>query len=297
MAQTKAPEGPPVRKKSAPRRRARPKADERSVDERVASGKAARATTPLEAHAEFRPAESRDPVGLLIRQAETRVPELVPIRYGRMLVSPFTYYRGAALPMAADLATTPTSSLRTQLCGDAHLSNFGVYASPDRHLVFDINDFDETLPGPFEWDVKRLAASFVVAGRGNGFTEKQTRKITMVAAANYRTAMRAFATQTILDVWYARFNIEDVLQEYEASLTPRKLKRRKAAIDKVEAQLAKAHTRDNLQAIDKLTTVVDGHRQIINDPPLVVRLDDMTGINADDVRARVGKLLVGYRDS
>jgi hypothetical protein len=132
----------------------------------------------LEAHAEFRPAKSRDPVGLLLSQAKTRVPELVPIRHGRMQVSPFSFYRGAALVMAADLATTPTPGLRAQVCGDAHLSNFGAYASPERRLVFDLNDFDETLPGPFEWDVKRLAASLVVAGRDNGFTDKQGRKTT-----------------------------------------------------------------------------------------------------------------------
>jgi hypothetical protein len=149
--------------------------------ERAASGKAAREKAPLEAHAEFRPAQSRNPVGLLLGQAKTRVPELVPIRHGRMLVSPFTFYRGAALVMAADLATTPTSDLRVQLCGDAHLSNFGAYASPERRLVFDLNDFDETLPGPFEWDVKRLAASLVVASRDNGFTAKQSRKATLAA--------------------------------------------------------------------------------------------------------------------
>ena len=137
--------------------------------DRVARGKDARAVAPLESHAEFTPDRSRDPVGLLLEQEKSRVPELVPVRHGRMLVSPFTFYRGAALPMAADLATTPTSGLRVQLCGDAHLSNFGAFASPARRLVFDVNDFDETLPGPFEWDVKRLAASLAVAGRDNGF--------------------------------------------------------------------------------------------------------------------------------
>ena len=148
-----------------------------SPKERIARGKAARAKVPLEAHADFRPAPSRDPVALLMRQAETRVPELVPIRHGRMLVSPFAFYRGAAIVMAGDLATTSTPGLRTQLCGDAHLSNFGAYASAERRLVFDINDFDETVPGPFEWDVKRLAASFVVAGREAGFRRKDCRRI------------------------------------------------------------------------------------------------------------------------
>jgi hypothetical protein len=154
--------------------------------DRVARGKDARAVAPLESHAEFRPDGSRDPVGLLLGQARSRVPELVPIRHGRMLVSPFTFYRGAALPMAADLAGTPSSGLRVQLCGDAHLSNFGAFASPERRLVFDVNDFDETLPGPFEWDVKRLAASLSVAGRDNGFPTKARRKIVLAAGGLVR---------------------------------------------------------------------------------------------------------------
>jgi uncharacterized protein (DUF2252 family) len=216
-------------------------------------GKAARANAPLEAHAEFQPTPSRDPVALLLSQAETRVPGLVPIRHGRMLVSPFTFYRGAALVMAADLRATPASGLQSQLCGDAHLSNFGAYASAERRLVFDINDFDETLPGPFEWDVKRLAASFVVAGRDNGFTKKQCRKITLAAVETYRTAMRAFATQTIFTVWYAHVNIEDTLAEYKSTLSARKLKAKKANLKAAEALLAKARTRDSLQAIETLT--------------------------------------------
>ena len=174
--------------------------------DRVARGKDARAVAPLESHAEFAPGGSRDPVGLLLGQAKSRVPELVPVRHGRMLVSPFTFYRGAALPMAADLATTPASGLRVQLCGDAHLSNFGAFASPERNLVFDVNDFDETLPGPFEWDVKRLAASLAVAGRDNGFPGKARRKIVLAAAEAYRTAMRGFAGQPFLDACGNRCN-------------------------------------------------------------------------------------------
>src|SRR6516165_8159214 len=150
--------------------------------DREARGKDARAAAPLESQAEFGPDRSRDPVGLLLEQDKSRVPELVPVRHGRMLVSPFTYFRGAALPMAADLATTPASGLRVQLCGDAHLANFGAFASPSRRLVFDVNDFDETLPGPFEWDVKRLAASLAVAGRNNGFAAKDRRKIVLAGA-------------------------------------------------------------------------------------------------------------------
>jgi uncharacterized protein (DUF2252 family) len=202
----------------------------------------------LEAHAEFRPIPSRDPVALLLSQAETRVTELVPIRHDRMLVSPFTFYRGAALVMAADLHTAPTSGLRSQLCGDAHISNFGAYASAERRLVFDINDFDETLPGPFEWDVKRLAASLVVAGRDNGFTKKQCRKITLAAVESYRTAMRAFATQSILTVWYAHINIEDALTEYKSTLSARKLKEKKANLK--AGPCSQGAPRDSLQAIE-----------------------------------------------
>ncbi len=186
--------------------------------DRVARGKDARAAAPLESQAEFAPAAGRDPVGLLVEQGKTRVPELVPVRYGRMLVSAFTFYRGAALPMAADLATTPASGLRVQLCGDAHLSNFGAFASPERNLVFDVNDFDETLPGPFEWDVKRLAASLVVAGRDNGFPAKACRKITLAAGEGYRTAMRGFAGQTFMDVWYTHVDIQSALARFQSQV-------------------------------------------------------------------------------
>jgi uncharacterized protein (DUF2252 family) len=264
-------------------------------EERAAEGKAARAKAPLEAHADFQPRKSRDPVALLLSQAETRVPDLVPIRHGRMLVSPFTFYRGAALVMAADVDTTPTTGLQTQLCGDAHLSNFGAYASPERRLVFDINDFDETLPGPFEWDVKRLAASLVVAGRDNGFTKKQSRTATLAAVESYRKAMQDFAAQPILAVWYAHLNIEDALAQYKSTLTARKLKKRKARLKATESALAKAHTRDSLQAMGKLTAVVDGKRQIVSNPPLVVRLDDMIDLEPDVVRERLGTLVASYR--
>ena len=236
--------------------------------DRVARGKDARGVAPLESHAEFDPAGKRDPVGLLLGQAKTRVPELVPVRHGRMLVSPFTFYRGAALPMAADLAATPASGLRVQLCGDAHLSNFGAFASPERKLVFDVNDFDETLPGPFEWDVKRLAASLTVAGRDNGFPAKACRKITLAAGEGYRTAMRAFAGQTFLDVWYTHVDIEAVIAELKSEVKAKRFK---------EAQklLAKAHTSDTMKAVGKLTTVVDGQRRIISDPPLIVPVEEI----------------------
>ena len=269
-------------------------AERPSPEERAASGKAARAKAPLEAHADFQPAASRDPVGLLIGQAKTRVPELVPIRYGRMLASPFAFYRGAALVMAADLDTTPTPGLRAQLCGDAHLSNFGAYASPERRLVFDVNDFDETLPGPFEWDVKRLAASLVVAGRENGFTRKQCRKTSLAAVASYREAMRAFATQTILAVWYAHLDVDDAVAEFTSSLSARKRKKDKADLKATQRWAAKAHTRDSLQAIDKLTTV-NGARRIISNPPLVVPIEELTEFDQHELLGRISDLLATYR--
>ena len=224
--------------------------------------------TPLESQAEYEPAKGRDPVALLLGQAKSRVPELVPIRHGRMLVSPFTFFRGAALPMAADLATTPVSGLRVQLCGDAHLSNFGAFASPERNLVFDVNDFDETLPGPFEWDVKRLAASLAVAGRDNGYPAKARRRIVLAAAEGYRTAMRQFAEQPFLAVWYAHLDIENAIAGFRSQM---KSKRLKAA----EGLLAKAHTKDSTQALGKLTTQVNGHRQIISDPPMIMPIEDV----------------------
>src|ERR1700744_58110 len=172
--------------------------------ERRARGAEARAMVPREAHAIFDPGSGRpDPIALLAEQAATRVPELMPVRWGRMMVSPFPYYRGAALPMASDLATTPVSGLAVQACGDSHLPNFGLFGSTERRLVFDVNDFDQTLPGPLEWDVKRLAASLEVAARSNGFSGKQRRKIVTATVASYRQAMRAFAGMTNLEVWYA----------------------------------------------------------------------------------------------
>jgi uncharacterized protein (DUF2252 family) len=236
--------------------------------DREARGKDARAVAPLESQAEFTPGRGRDPVGLLLEQEKSRVPELLPIRHGRMLVSPFTFYRGAALPMAADLATTPTSGLGVQLCGDAHLANFGAFASPARRLVFDVNDFDETLPGPFEWDVKRLAASLAVAGRDNGFAAKARRKIILAGAESYRSAMRAFAEQPFMAVWYAHLDVDDAIAQYRSQF---KAKRVKAT----EKMLAKAHTHDSMQALSKLTTQADGQRRIISDPPLIQPVEEV----------------------
>ena len=264
-------------------------AEHLSHADRVARGKDARKAVPLESHAEFRPGRSRDPVGLLLGQAKTRVAELVPVRHGRMLVSPFAYYRGAALPMAADLATTPRSGLRVQLCGDAHLSNFGAFASPERRLVFDVNDFDETLPGPFEWDIKRLAASLAIAGRDNGFPAGARRKIVLAAPDSYRAAMRTFAGQPMLTVWYARLEIEQAIGEFRSQV---KADRFKAA----EALLAKAHTRDSTQALGKLTTVADGQRRIISDPPMIVPVEEVfTNVQASVLYEQIRAVLHRYR--
>ena len=237
-----------------------------TVDERVARGKAARAEVPRSGHAEYDPpADRADPIELLEAQARTRVPELVPIRYGRMLVSPFTFYRGAAKIMAHDLAGTPRSGLRVQCCGDAHLSNFGVFASPERRLVFDINDFDETLPGPWEWDVKRLAASMLIAARDNGYATKDQDRIVLETVAQYRNAMREFAGMANLEVWYARLEIETLLKERAAELKARLVKR-------TERGLAKARTRDSMSAFSKLTQQVNGRAEIVDQSPLIVPL-------------------------
>src|SRR5689334_22612088 len=249
--------------------------------DRAARGKDARAVASLESHAEFTPDTSRDPVGLLLEQAKTRVPELVPVRHGRMLVSPFTFFRGAALPMAADLATTPASGLRGQLCGDAHLSNFGVFGSPERRLVFDVNDFDETLPGPFEWDVKRLVASLVVAGRDNGIATAEASRVALAATARYRKAMRQFAAASTLSVWYSHLDVEDAIARF-------KLQLKKSQVKKSEKMAAKVRTRDRTQAVAKLTTVVGGQREIVSDPPLIVPLEELAaGTSYDMLRSLV----------
>jgi uncharacterized protein (DUF2252 family) len=237
--------------------------------ERAARGKLARGEVPRASHAEFDPGPDRpDPVALLEEQAKTRLPELVPVRYGRMMVSPFTYYRGAALPMASDLATTPVSGLAVQACGDAHLSNFGLFGSAERRLVFDVNDFDETLPGPWEWDVKRLAASLEVAGRDNAYADKERREIVIATVASYRRAMRSFAGMTNLDVWYARADFDQVHAELSSELKERQRK----ALDK---GMAKARTRDSMQELAKLTHVVDGRPRIIADAPLLVPAEQL----------------------
>jgi uncharacterized protein (DUF2252 family) len=236
----------------------------RSKAERAAYGKSLRQQVPLQANAELVTSDGgADPVELLESQSATRVPELVPIRYGRMLVSPFTFYRGAALIMADDLAQGPRTDLITQLCGDAHLSNFGVFASPERRLVFDLNDFDETHPGPFEWDVKRLAASLEIAGRDNGYTAKQRRQVVLSAANSYRTAMREFAAQSNLAVWYAHQAIQPGLPGL-SSVQSKKTRR------SLQKGMDEARMRDNLGSLKKMTELVDGRLRFVSKPPLVV---------------------------
>jgi len=261
-----------------------------SVEERVARGKAARREVPRESHADFSPgAFRRDPVALLQRQATTRVPELVPIRYGRMLVSPFTFYRGAALVMAADLAGGPRSGITTQLCGDAHLMNFGAFGSPERRLVFGINDFDETLPGPWEWDVKRLAASFAIAGRDNGYSTKERKTVLLAAVGAYRKAMREFAGMKNLAVWYAHLDIEQAFAELQSQLD-------RATRKRAQANIAKARTRDSMQAFGKLTHVVDGERRILSDPPLIQPVEELVeGDELEQVMEWIRGVLRGYR--
>jgi uncharacterized protein (DUF2252 family) len=257
--------------------------------ERAARGAQARAEVPRESQADFKvPAGRPDPITLLEEQAKTRVPELVPVRWGRMMVSPFTYYRGAALPMASDLATTPVSGLTVQACGDAHLSNFGVFGSAERRLVFDVNDFDETLPGPWEWDVKRLAASMEVAARSNGFSGKQRRKIVAATVASYRQAMRNFAGMTHLDIWYAHADIDQLRAQFDTRLDARQRKL-------VTKSAAKARTRDSMQELAKLTTTVDGQLQIVSDPPLLVPIEELISDQAQrsalesEVHSIIGK--------
>jgi uncharacterized protein (DUF2252 family) len=261
------------------------------VSERVAVGKAARSDAPRSSHATWEPQEDRaDPVAVLERQARSRVPELVPIRYARMAASPFAFFRGAAAVMSADLARTPVSGLRVQACGDAHLSNFGVFAAPDRRLVFDLNDFDESLPGPWEWDVKRLAASFAIAGRENGLKGKARRAAVLEAGHSYRDAMRAFASQGNLEVWYARLDVEAAMAEVEEEDSQ--------VLTRLRKGIAKARAKDSLRALEKLTETVDGEIRFRSEPPLLVPGEEMLpaaeGPGAIEV---LGEVLDAYRDS
>jgi uncharacterized protein (DUF2252 family) len=255
-----------------------------TVKERVAAGRAARRRAPLEAHADWRPAPDRpDPVNLLEKQAETRIPELVPIRYGRMLTSPFAFYRGAAVIMARDLADTPDTGLRAQLCGDAHVSNFGGFASAERRLVFDINDFDETLPGPWEWDLKRLAASLEIAGRDYGLSRKKRRKVVSSAVDEYQSAMHDFAGHGHLQVWYEQLDLERMEQRWGQRLS---------GVRRTNLRSAQARAKDNQRALEKLTRrQVDGKIRFAGTPPLVGRISDLV---ADKQAHRLEREMQGY---
>jgi uncharacterized protein (DUF2252 family) len=262
-----------------------------TVAERVARGRAAREECARSSHAGFELAPDRDPVAILEAQAPSRVPELVPIRYGRMLVSPFTFYRGAAAVMAHDLAGTPRAGLQAQLCGDAHLANVGGFASPERELVFDVNDFDETLPGPFEWDVKRLATSFEVAARNRDFSEQQRTAAVLSAVGSYRRWMRTAAELRNLDLWYARLDVGTV----ETQLRQQQAKREAKTFAQAAA---KAPTKDSLKAFAKLTRMVDGEPRLIADPPLIVPLEQLaaeSGVPAERIFESLHQLYRKYR--
>jgi uncharacterized protein (DUF2252 family) len=278
-----------------------------TIDDRRARGKQARDRTPLSSHQPWAAAADRpDPVALLQEQDATRESDLVPVRHGRMLVSPFTFYRGAAKIMAADLAATPTAGLQVQLCGDAHLSNFGAFASPERRLLFDLNDFDETLPGPFEYDVKRMAASFTVAGRNNGFAKADARAATRAAVAAYREAMAGFAQLGTLAIWYAHLDEDQVMaavhrlaaEDSKPGKGKEAAKQETKAAKLAERTAAKARTRDSLQALSKLGELVDGRYRIVSQPPIVVparELEATYGLPADQVQRAIREQFRAYR--
>jgi len=287
-----------------------------TVEQRKARGQESRARTPPSDHSGWRPAaDRRDPVALLEEQNLTREPDLVPVRHGRMMVSPFTFYRGAATIMAADLKDTPVAGLGAQLCGDAHLSNFGAFASPERRLLFDLNDFDETLPGPFEYDVKRMAASFTIAARNNGFAGPDTRAAALASVRAYREAMAAFAQMRTMDIWYASLDEDELIRAVRGAVAgaakgARAAKKKTAKQAKEDARLAKlaakraeksrqkAHTHDSLQALSKLGEVAGGNYRIVSQPPIIVPLRDLTatfGLSPDDIMPAIHERFGAYR--
>jgi uncharacterized protein (DUF2252 family) len=292
-----------------------------SLADRRAEGQDARDRVPPSSHSGWLPAAGRpDPVALLEEQNTTREPDLVPVRHGRMMVSPFTFYRGAAKVMAADLKDTPVAGLNAQLCGDAHLSNFGMFASPERHLMFDLNDFDETLPGPFEYDVKRMVGSFVIAARNNGFSKADTRAVALASVAAYREAMRDFAQMSTMDIWYAHYDEDrlramiqgamaelstEVKQDTKSKAGKKKEKKdtkeekvAKQAVKRAEKNVAKAHTRDSVQALSKLCEVVNGQYRIVSQPPVIVPARDLLatyGMSPDEVMPTIHEQLRAYR--
>ena len=270
--------------------------DRLTVEERVARGRTARRDAPRSGHGRWQPAEDRpDPVALLEEQARTRVPELVPIRYGRMLVSPFTFFRGAASIMAADLAGTPRSGVTVQLCGDAHLSNFGLFGTPERRMLFDINDFDETLPGPWEWDVKRLAASFEVLGRDRGFTPADRRAIVMAGVREYRDRMRRAAGMGGLQAWYEHLEAGELLELVRQEVAVKRVSRREVRAH--EDMIAKARSRDSTRVLARRAGVIDGELRIVADPPIIVPIEDLArpGTAWEDPASAIKKLLASYR--
>src|SRR5271170_4188197 len=267
-----------------------------TVSERVARGKAARAEVPRSRHAIFEPPPRRpDPIKLLERQAKTRVPELVPVRYGRMLVSPFTFYRGAALIMASDLAGTPVSGVTVQLCGDAHLSNFGLFGTPERQMIFDINDFDETLPGPWEWDVKRLAASFEIMGRDRGFAPADRRAIVMAGVREYRERMRQAAGMGTLDAWYDHFEAGMLLKLVRKEVRVKRVGKSEAQL--AQEMVAKARMRDSTRVFAKRADEIDGELRIVADPPVIIPIEDLItpGSEWADPAPLIKKLISTYR--
>jgi uncharacterized protein (DUF2252 family) len=274
-----------------------------SVEDRRAMGTDSRDRAPLSSHSGWRPAEDRpDPVALLDEQNKTREPDLVPVRHGRMMVSPFTFYRGAARIMAADLKDTPVAGLDAQLCGDAHLSNFGVFASPERRLMFDLNDFDETLPGPFEYDVKRMAASFTIGARNNGFSPADVRAVTAASVQAYREAMADFAGMATMEVWYAHLDedrlmglirgaVAETKKEAKGGKSAKKGGKREEKLARLAQRRAekgaeKAHTRDSLQALSKLGEMVEGRYRIVSQPPIVVPARDFATTYRRDLEGR-----------
>jgi uncharacterized protein (DUF2252 family) len=267
--------------------------------QRANRGKAARRSVPRAAQAVFAPQAGRpDPVAQLEQQAASRVPELLPIRYGRMLASPLAYFRGAALPMASDLSGTPVTGLITQLCGDAHLSNFGIYASPERRLVFDINDFDETLPGPWEWDVKRLTASLEIAGRAGGFSARERRRIVTETAGHYRLAMRRLAGIGDLAVWYSSGDLDELTARYRAVLSPRERELAETDLG-TGARRGSARTAaqgdDDMRALAPLVVWRDGRARLASEPPLLVPVGEMPAAESGGAAAQLHRLIAGYQ--
>jgi uncharacterized protein (DUF2252 family) len=262
-----------------------------SVADSSERGRAARAQVPRSSHGAYaQPAQREDPIDVLEEEAKDRIQELVPIRYGRMLAGRFAFFRGAAAIMAADLAGSPRCGFDVQCCGDAHLSNFGLFASPERRLVFDINDFDETLPGPWEWDVKRLVASLMIAARERGFSLHDQERIVLAAGETYRSWMRRFAAGSFLDVWYAHVDVEALQSQLSEGLDPSTRKEATKAV-------TKARSHDSLEALPKLTRRVEGDLRIASRPPLLVPVEELVASERQALTVALNHAVQEYRDS